>query len=563
MKMKNILLIALLILQGSVFAQIYFNDNRNVVYRYDLLSCSVDSAFEAAVEDTLTDLAIRQDGQLYGVTSNGKLYQINPGTGNVLLIHSFLNLQIFKALFFAPSGKIYVAGSEGFLYTYDVGTKKETFLGDVGNDVEDLLSYGEELYASTSAKKLLHVNLENTSLSTIAMDVNSTETITGLYSTQNQDDPCDFQTMCGISNEGLIYEINTQTQSISEICDLNIKVYGATSMQDLFKYIRLEILEITTEPSQCKTSTGEIKAATLGGIGKIKYSLNDNPFQEDSIFSGLQSGTYFLEIKDENDCIVISSDIQISQTSSPVIEDIDQTNPPCAEGQGSIRISAQGVSTLQYSIDNEVYQDSASFDMKSGQYEIWVQDSNGCKTTTVIDLVPEQDLQIYSIDLIPSTCNEANGEITINVNSNISDLAYFIDSNLNPSSHFSNVPAGQHFIQIRNDADCGIDTILSISSERCPVFIPNAITPDGDGMNDDFRLYTNDDNEVQIKAYHIFDRWGGKIYTAMDFSIHEDRFWWDGRINNNSLSQGLFVYVIEMVHEDGETEIVKGQLNIL
>lgn len=64
MKMKNILLISLLFLQGSAIAQIYFNDNRNVIYKYDLLSCSADSAFEAAVEDTLTDLAIRQDGQL-------------------------------------------------------------------------------------------------------------------------------------------------------------------------------------------------------------------------------------------------------------------------------------------------------------------------------------------------------------------------------------------------------------------------------------------------------------------------------------------------------------------
>ncbi|MCB0668179.1 MAG: gliding motility-associated C-terminal domain-containing protein [Saprospiraceae bacterium] len=561
--MKNILIIALLLFQGSVFGQIYFNDNINKIYKYDRSSCTVDSGFEAAVEDTLTDLAIRQDGQLYGVTSNGKLYQINPEAGTVLLIHSFLNLQTFKALYFAADGKIYTAGSEGFLYTYEVGTKKEAFLGDVGNDIEDLLSYNEELYASINSKKLLHVNLENPALSNIVMDLTSMETITGLCSTENPDDPCDLQTMLGITSEGLIYQINTEAGNSTEICDLKTKVYGATAMQDLFKFIRLEILNISTKPTQCKTNTGEIDLTTQGGIGQVLYSINDAAFQEDSIFSGLQSGGYTLKIKDENNCIVSSSDVQIIETESPVIDDIEQTIPPCEEGKGSIYIKAHGITNLQYSISGETYQDSENFEIKSGQYEVWVQDSNGCKTKTSINMSPEKDFAIRSIDLTPSTCNEENGEIIIELNGEFNDLEYFIDSEINPSSQFSNVPAGSHVIHIGYGNECQIDTIVSLSSNRCPVFIPNAISPDADGINDEFRIYTNDSNEVLVRSYSIFDRWGSKIYTAENFSIHQDENWWDGRINATNITQGLYVYIIELVHQDGETEIFKGQLNIL
>jgi gliding motility-associated-like protein len=69
-------------------------------------------------------------------------------------------------------------------------------------------------------------------------------------------------------------------------------------------------------------------------------------------------------------------------------------------------------------------------------------------------------------------------------------------------------------------------------------FIPNAFTPNGDGLNEVFRpvLTYVDTNGY---AFAIFDRWGNQIFYANDIAVG-----WDGSINGKPAAMGIYQYTL-------------------
>ena len=67
-------------------------------------------------------------------------------------------------------------------------------------------------------------------------------------------------------------------------------------------------------------------------------------------------------------------------------------------------------------------------------------------------------------------------------------------------------------------------------------YIPNAFTPDGDGKNDVFMAFPND-NDISHFSMQVSDRWGGRIFESDDISIG-----WDGTKNGKPCPVGVYVY---------------------
>lgn len=75
----------------------------------------------------------------------------------------------------------------------------------------------------------------------------------------------------------------------------------------------------------------------------------------------------------------------------------------------------------------------------------------------------------------------------------------------------------------------------------CPLYIPNAFTPNGDNINDKFVLSVSEDCEVLKFEIQIFDRWGQMVYESNDIDASKA---WDGQFQSNYLQQGLYLYKI-------------------
>lgn len=87
----------------------------------------------------------------------------------------------------------------------------------------------------------------------------------------------------------------------------------------------------------------------------------------------------------------------------------------------------------------------------------------------------------------------------------------------------------------------GKNQIVSVSNEveiipPLVYYIPNAFTPNGDGLNDSFGLVGEGITEYTIQ---IFNRWGNLIFESKD-----PKNQWDGSYHNEKSEVGVYVYKI-------------------
>ncbi|MEZ4987524.1 MAG: gliding motility-associated C-terminal domain-containing protein [Saprospiraceae bacterium] len=86
---------------------------------------------------------------------------------------------------------------------------------------------------------------------------------------------------------------------------------------------------------------------------------------------------------------------------------------------------------------------------------------------------------------------------------------------------------------------CPADTLFNLSTENCTaqVYIPNAFSPNNDGINDLLRpLGIN----FQVSRLQVFDRWGGLLYESSDPQAA-----WDGTRLGKPAPQGTYIVLLE------------------
>ncbi len=95
------------------------------------------------------------------------------------------------------------------------------------------------------------------------------------------------------------------------------------------------------------------------------------------------------------------------------------------------------------------------------------------------------------------------------------------------------------------------------------LFVPNVFSPNGDGINDVFKVYNNIDLASQINVFSIFDRWGDLVYQVKNQPYHDEAFWWDGNFGEKKVEVGVYVYFIELEFENGTTKIFTGSVTLV
>ena len=90
--------------------------------------------------------------------------------------------------------------------------------------------------------------------------------------------------------------------------------------------------------------------------------------------------------------------------------------------------------------------------------------------------------------------------------------------------------------------------------EAVPVYIPNAFTPNGDGVNDSWTIYTNAVKQFKLE---IFNRWGEKV-----FETENSGQGWDGTFKGKPAENGIYVYQGNIVLLNNVTRPVKGTLTL-
>ncbi len=115
----------------------------------------------------------------------------------------------------------------------------------------------------------------------------------------------------------------------------------------------------------------------------------------------------------------------------------------------------------------------------------------------------------------------------------------------------------------RNENQC-IDTAAAIVRTITigDIHIPTAFTPNGDRLNDVFYIMANE-RIVSIKDFIIYSRWGDKVFEAHNIPANDPAFGWDGILKGQKAQAGTFVYMINVIKDDGSTESKKGTVILI
>lgn len=124
--------------------------------------------------------------------------------------------------------------------------------------------------------------------------------------------------------------------------------------------------------------------------------------------------------------------------------------------------------------------------------------------------------------------------------------------------------SGTFSVELRVSFVQGTDTIayemdepFSIAISESKLEVPNAFTPNGDGVNDVFRVKEGYKSIVSFKAM-VFDRWGKKLYEWSDPAGG-----WDGRSAGHAVPDGGYYLNIQARGADGKHYNIKKVINVL
>lgn len=110
--------------------------------------------------------------------------------------------------------------------------------------------------------------------------------------------------------------------------------------------------------------------------------------------------------------------------------------------------------------------------------------------------------------------------------------------------------------EIQTNSNSTSTTPPPAAAKKNLLSIPNAFTPNGDGLNDIFAPVTED--ELQTYQLEIYSRTGQKLFSSRD--IH---YGWNGEFQGSMMNGGNYIYLIKYKDSEGQEHIDKGQLLLI
>lgn len=123
-------------------------------------------------------------------------------------------------------------------------------------------------------------------------------------------------------------------------------------------------------------------------------------------------------------------------------------------------------------------------------------------------------------------------------------------------------PASQEIIDsliltVNNGCDVRTETLgIHIRPILHPI---NILTPNGDGINDEWIIYNIDNSGYKGNTVKVYDRYSTLVYTKSNYSNTSG---WNGTFNGNPLATGTYFYVIQF-NEGTATKSITGYVTIL
>ncbi|GAA4410788.1 hypothetical protein GCM10023187_35810 [Nibrella viscosa] len=291
-------------------------------------------------------------------------------------------------------------------------------------------------------------------------------------------------------------------------------------------------------PALCSQPNSGSVALTITGGTPSTYIWRDaggNQISQNPILTGVLSGTYSVEVTDVGGCKATADNIRVGLDSTGFAS-LGPDRRICV-GDTAVLIPIDGGS-----LAGNTYQWSTGANGRSvvinapGTYSIVVRNTiTGCVGRSTVR-VTNKPQPAFTLTKEAALCVPENGTTRLTAGGG-PGLRFFWPQ-LNDSSRVVTVrQAGTYQLQVVDQEGCraqDVARVLDLCEPR--VLAPEAFTPNGDGINDTFTVFTAYITDFDLK---IYNRWGEVIFQSDD---PEKR--WDGTYRGSMYPSMLYPYVI-------------------
>ncbi len=168
----------------------------------------------------------------------------------------------------------------------------------------------------------------------------------------------------------------------------------------------------------------------------------------------------------------------------------------------------------------------------TGAYPVLVSEQ-GCSENDTVH-VSILNLQQHLNDSL--VCMDAPFNITYHAIAPINSSILWSNGSTNAFVNISDT--GLYWVYVKDSVCSNTDTIhLTGGFCNCACFVPNAFTPNHDGLNEGVRPLIKTECQVSNYTFSIFDRWGTLVFTSHDPSAR-----WDGTYKGVPYEIGTYMY---------------------
>jgi len=206
-----------------------------------------------------------------------------------------------------------------------------------------------------------------------------------------------------------------------------------------------------------------------------------------------------------------------------------------------------------------------------GNYEIRVQDLNGCENTLNISLFDPPALQVELVVFVDDNTIVLGDSLSLLAQVSVSpdeidhvtwEPAELVDCDTCLEISAKPIETTHFTVTVESGGCVDSDDLTVFVKKDRPVYIPNSFSPNGDGLNDVFMIYAGK-QVAKVNRFLIFNRWGETVFEFYDFQPNDPAFGWDGTHRGEVVNAAVFVWFAEVEFVDGEVVLFEGDVTLV
>lgn len=211
-----------------------------------------------------------------------------------------------------------------------------------------------------------------------------------------------------------------------------------------------------------------------------------------------------------------------------------------------------------------------AMDLGPGLYTVEVSNKEGCSQIESIEIEPRVE---FTFDC---SLNQAGEESSIIMNINGGTPPYnliynsqVLEIDAPGQLEFTDLNPSEPVITIEDQNGCSLECNFELiepndtNQVSRKYYLPNVFSPNGDGINDFFTLFSDPGAVESIKFLRIFDRWGNLVFERENLSPGVENQGWDGKFQGQVMNNAVFVYYAVLTFRNAEEEAISGEIMLL